>query len=382
MGCGMKIRTITLGFNGKYPIDLSGLSKYAELLHKAKMVFELAGFEVQTIRLSSQPWEQYISSKKVFTSVIGEFDQFCDDNDIEYINVGTTFTSENIHRIFDITSRSTHLFSSAMLTENYTINYDACLATAELIKKLAPLEDEGFANLRFAALFNLPSRCPFFPAAYHEGPVGMGIGTENSDLIYSAFQKAGVISKAADILHTSLNEKYLAIESIAAEFCSEHGIEYFGIDPSICTSIDPKESVAFAFEHLGLGKFGEPGTISVARIVTSVVQSLKIKTCGYKGLMLPVLEDFGLAQRNDEGMYDITDLLVYSAVCGTGLDTIPLPGDVSSKKLYALLVDLASLSCKLQKPLSARLMPIPGKDAGEMTAFDFPYFVNTKIMDI
>ncbi len=378
----MNIRTITLGFNGTFPVDHSKLFKYANILHEAKTVFEHVGFKVQTIRIASQPWEKYISSKKIFSSVISDFDQFCIDNNIEYINLGTTCASSNIEKIVDINTMSTHLFSSAMLTHNNTINYEACFEAAKLIKTLASLEDEGFANLRFAALFNVSSGCPFFPAAYHDGPVGIGIGTENSDVVYSAFQKAGDITRATDELYTSLNEKYLTLEAIASDFCSEQGIQYFGIDPSICTSIDPKESVAFAFEHLGLGKFGEPGTISIARIITSVLQSLEMKTCGYKGLMLPVMEDFGLAQRNNEGAYDITNLLVYSAVCGTGLDTIPLPGDVSRKKLYALLIDLATLSCKLQKPLSARLMPIPGKTVGEMTAFNFPYFVNTKIMDI
>jgi len=98
--------------------------------------------------------------------------------------------------------------------------------------------------------------------------------------------------------------------------------------------------------------------------------------------MLPVLEDYGLAKRNIERTYNITDLLLYSAVCGTGLDTIPLPGNVSEKKLYALLLDIASLSIKLNKPLSARLMPIPDKKAGEMTGYKFDYFVNSKIMDI
>ena len=98
--------------------------------------------------------------------------------------------------------------------------------------------------------------------------------------------------------------------------------------------------------------------------------------------MLPVLEDYGLAQRNTEESYNLTDLLLYSSVCGTGLDTIPLPGDVSEDKLYALLLDIASLAIKLNKPLSARLMPIPHKKAGEMTDYTFEYFVNSKIMKI
>ena len=64
------------------------------------------------------------------------------------------------------------------------------------------------------------------------------------------------------------------------------------------------------------------------------------------------------------------------------MDTIPLPGDTSEEKLYALLLDIASISIKLDKPLSARLMPVPNKKAGEMTDYKFEYFANTKIMNI
>jgi uncharacterized protein (UPF0210 family) len=98
--------------------------------------------------------------------------------------------------------------------------------------------------------------------------------------------------------------------------------------------------------------------------------------------MLPVLEDYGLAMRNIDGTFNLTDLLLYSSVCGTGLDTIPLPGDVSEEKLYALLLDIASISNKLGKPLSARLMPVPDRKVGEMTDYAFEYFANTKIMNV
>ena len=96
--------------------------------------------------------------------------------------------------------------------------------------------------------------------------------------------------------------------------------------------------------------------------------------------MLPVLEDFTLARRAAEGTLSIKDLLLYSAVCGTGLDTIPLPGDTSSEALAAILLDLAALAQRLDKPLTARLMPIPGKQAGDATDFDFAYFANSRVM--
>jgi uncharacterized protein (UPF0210 family) len=97
-------------------------------------------------------------------------------------------------------------------------------------------------------------------------------------------------------------------------------------------------------------------------------------------LMMPILEDATLAQRAAEGTLTIKDVLLYSAVCGTGLDTVPLPGDTRAEQIMPLLMDLCALSLRLDKPLTARLMPIPGKKAGEPTTFDFGFFANSKVM--
>jgi hypothetical protein len=96
--------------------------------------------------------------------------------------------------------------------------------------------------------------------------------------------------------------------------------------------------------------------------------------------MLPVLEDSVLAGRAAEGMLTVKDLLLYSAVCGTGLDTLPLPGDTSPGQIAALLLDLSALALRLDKPLTARLMPIHGKKAGDPTNFNFDYFANSRVM--
>jgi len=77
--------------------------------------------------------------------------------------------------------------------------------------------------------------------------------------------------------------------------------------------------------------------------------------------MLPILEDPRLAERWNNGLISLDALLSYSAVCGTGLDTIPLPGDTSVDALARIIGDVASLSVKWNKPLSARLLPVAGK---------------------
>jgi len=93
-----------------------------------------------------------------------------------------------------------------------------------------------------------------------------------------------------------------------------------------------------------------------------------------------VLEDTCLATRAAQGVLTVKDLLLYSAVCGTGLDTVPLPGDTTAGQMYAVLLDLAALSQRLDKPLTARLMPVPGKKAGDLTGFAFSYFANSRVL--
>ena len=69
----------------------------------------------------------------------------------------------------------------------------------------------------------------------------------------------------------------------------------------------------------------------------------------------------------------------YSSVCSTGLDAVPLPGDITQQDLEKIIADMASLAVKWHKPLSARLLPVAGKKAGDMTEFSSPYLVNIHI---
>ena len=98
--------------------------------------------------------------------------------------------------------------------------------------------------------------------------------------------------------------------------------------------------------------------------------------------MLPVLEDPVLATRAAEGRYSVRELLLYSSVCGTGLDVVPLAGDTSAKELAALIRDVAALSTKLHKPLSARLFLIPGKKTGDRAEFSNPFLTSSVVMKL
>ena len=75
------------------------------------------------------------------------------------------------------------------------------------------------------------------------------------------------------------------------------------------------------------------------------------------------------------------ELLLYSSVCGTGLDTVPLAEDVSEAELSGIYLDVAALSiAQGGKPLTARLLPVPGAKAGDPTAYTFEYFANSRVL--
>jgi uncharacterized protein (UPF0210 family) len=133
---------------------------------------------------------------------------------------------------------------------------------------------------------------------------------------------------------------------------------------------------------MGIPKIGLHGSLAAAAILTEAVDRADFPHTGFSGFMQPVLEDSVLAKRAAEGTLTIKDTLLYSAVCGTGLDTVPLPGDTTSERLVPLLLDLSAMALRLDKPLTARLMPIPGKKAGDETNFDFAFFAQSKIMSL
>ena len=107
------------------------------------------------------------------------------------------------------------------------------------------------------------------------------------------------------------------------------------------------------------------GLIASASLVMNAIEAADFPKTGFCGLMLPILEDSVLGRRAAEGKLSMNDLLLLSSVCGTGLDCIPLPGATPAHALRDILLDVAALSLRLDKPLTARLMPFPEKVAGD-----------------
>ena len=153
-----------------------------------------------------------------------------------------------------------------------------------------------------------------------------------------------------------------------------------GIDFSLAPFPDDAHSLGGAVEKMGVPKIGLHGSLAAAAILTEAVDRADFPHTGFSGFMQPILEDSVLAKRAAEGVLTVKDALLYSAVCGTGLDTVPLAGDLNAEDMTPLLLDISALAMRLDKPLTARLMPIPGKKAGDAAEFDFGFFANSRVM--
>ena len=376
----MKIRTVTLGIPDAFSREQ--LQFAVDFNRRCKARFEANGYEVQTTRVSSQAWGETSSLDQLL-----ELDRRVIELGGEFFSLGTIFphlpqTFAHLALVPDTISQSRTLFTSATLTTpDQQIGWEAAEKTAAAMQQIARKTDGGLGNLRFAATMNCPPNTPFFPAAYWQDEgFNVGIGWQAADLVHEAFVDASNIEIASRRLKHLMEHEGKQIVALTEEVTKKTEVRFVGLDVSPAPM--GIVSIADAIETLLPGRFGERGTLTVAGAITRTLDSLDLPLCGYSGLMFPVLEDEVLGNRSRERCFNLDSLLLYSAVCGTGLDTIPIPGDTSISQICAILTDVAALSIRWVKPLSVRLFPVPGLGAGELTRFDSPYLTNTTVMEL
>jgi uncharacterized protein len=379
----MKIRSITTFIHPHWPINQLRLQKAGVFARHAADAFSQTGFEVQTVRLATPPFGSFLT-KEDYVTAVTQVEFLAHSEGFEYVSLGPAMPESipEYHAIPEMLANSGNLFFSGHLTTpTGAISLPAVRACAEVIHQAAPLEANGFANLRFAALANVAPWAPFFPAAYHEGKApAFALAMEAADLAVSAFLEAKSLAEARTLLINSIETYANQLTKTAQTLAAAYQMEFKGLDFTLAPFPEFKSSLGYALEQLGLPALGLSGSLAAAAFLTDTLDRAEFKRAGFNGLMLPLLEDATLAQRGAESVLSVTDLLLYSAVCGTGLDTIPLPGDTTPEQIGAVLLDLAALSLRLNKPLTARLMPISGKAAGDETGFDFEYFANSKVL--
>ncbi len=381
----MKIRSITYFCNPKYPLEEKILQKAGKFLADAKSAYEAAGYEAQTVRLATIPFPKLLGDENInkLMELTNQIAGIAESHGVSYVSLGPALpeSPRSYEAIPDAIFVSKNVFFGGVMADKTRgLNLAAIRACAEVIVKCASIESNGFANLQFAALANVPAGAPFFPAAYHDkDKSAFALATESADLAVQAFENAKTIEEGRNNLTSEIEKHGKKLAKISKSLISSSR-KFLGIDFSLAPFPNDAHSLGNAVEKMGIPKIGLHGSLVAAAILTEAIDRADFPHTGFSGFMQPVLEDSVLAKRAAEGTLTIKDALLYSAVCGTGLDTIPLAGDTTADQLVPLLLDLSALALRLDKPLTARLMPVPGKQAGDETNFDFPFFANSKVM--
>lgn len=386
------VRTITLGIDETHPLKPATIARAADMLKNARQRFSEAGYEVQTVRLSARPMFSDLAdwSADRIASYVRDIQLSLDEHNLNYCSLGPAqaahpaFPLDRIELIPDLLAPSHSIVLTAQLADReHGLRTEAALPIARTIKRLAFETEEGFGNFNFAMLACVTPGTPFFPAAYHSGAGSLALGLQGAGIVYDVaktWQTSGEeqplsLTRISDLSRAALEEQARPVVVLGQTIAQEYLLRFGGIDLSPAPM--GEDSIIRAMEAFDYGLVGEPGTVALTAALTQALKSADLPLCGYCGLMLPVLEDAQLGKRWAEGRVSTHELLLYSTVCGTGLDTIPLPGETDEEEIARLLLDVATLAWRLNKPLSARLFPVPHKRAGEYTTFTSPYLTNT-----
>jgi uncharacterized protein (UPF0210 family) len=361
------------------------IAEALSVLRAARGEFAKRGYEVQTIRIVTQPLTELVGGLSEAQALVflKELDELAAKEEfIPSVGPGMmrdTDDPRTMRLLEKALSTLPHLQSNTIIAGDDGIHWKVIHESAVLVRYLTDHSPQSQGNFQFTATAMLKPYGPFYPGTYHTGAGRqLSIGFQGASIVQEVFARThGDFARSVTELTKQLTIHAKVAESVGMQVAAEKHWTFMGVDPTPAPLGDV--SIAAAMETYTGAKFGSSGTMTAALIITTAVKAVPVKQIGYSGLMVPVMEDQLLAKRWAEGAVNTDSLLAYSAVCGTGLDTVPLPGDVSVNQLERIFGDVASLAWKWKKPLSARLQPVAGKKAGDQTEFHSQYLFNTKL---
>ena len=378
-----KVRAITAFVRLDRSTYEAQIAEAMKVLNAARADFASHGYQTQTVRIVTQPFAQLVKGLSdeqalVFLKALDDLSQ----KDGFAANVGPAMLHNAddpaaMHLLATVLSTLPNLNASAIIADDDGIHWKTIRETAKLVRYVTDHSPRSQGNFQFTATAMVKPLGPFYPGAYHIGAGKVfSLGFEGANVVQQVFGAThGDFDASVSELTRQLTIHARVGEEVGNKVAASSGWTFAGVDPTPAPLGDT--SIGDAIERYTGAKFGSSGTMTAALAITTAVKAVPVKQIGYSGLMLPVMEDKRLAQRWAENTYGIDSVLAYSAVCGTGLDTVPLPGDVSEERLVQIYGDVAALAWKWHKPLSARLQPVKGKKPGDKTDFQNQYLFNT-----
>lgn len=362
--------------------------------------FNAHGYEVQSIRIVTNAFGEYLdtSSYHGVLSDMHRLSEVLKSPSMPKIRIrfaiGEARTPEEIALVPEMIKAFGDICNACVnvsVDELGIVDKALTLSCTQAVVEIGKITPRGEGNFNFTINYNCKPLIPYFPAAYHnsEDENCFALGLETPDLLVAALKSVKEeknhnvkMQKSYASMRDALQHHINTILDITHAYEHPSKTKFAGIDTSAAPSKNCA-SMVDVYKLLGVPFFGASGTLEASALLTKVFKAQKgCDLIGFSGLMLAVVEDQGLADATTRNEFDIRALLQYSAVCGIGLDTVPIEGDTTAQKIADICSDTGTLAFRLNKPLTVRLFPVPNLKEGDMTHFESDDLCNSMVLRV
>ncbi len=398
----LDIRTITMGISLMDCIDRDGkrsrekiykkITKCAKNLVKVgKEIEEEYGIPIVNKRVAVTPISliAQATDEKDYIAFARVLDDAADALGIDFIGgfsalVHKGYTKGDrilIESIPQALSSTEKVCSSVNVATTHTgINMDAVSQMGKIIKETAELtkDRDGIGCAKLVVFANVPEDNPFMAGAFHgtgEPECVINVGISGPGVVKAALEK--VRGKDFEAVAETIKKTAFKItrmgQLVAQEASKRLGVSFGIVDLSLAPTPAVGDSVAKILEEMGLESTGAPGTTAALALLNDAVKKGGAMASSYvgglSGAFIPVSEDRGMIEAVKRGSLTVEKLEAMTAVCSVGLDMIAIPGDAPWTTISAIIADEISIGIINNKTTAVRVIPVPGKKAGEMVEF-------------
>jgi uncharacterized protein (UPF0210 family) len=397
----LDIRTTTLGINLKDCID-NDFERFADNVyqkihrHSLRLVQEADRLEVKygipivNKRISVTPISLIMEthcSKECFVEMAKTLDRAAKDGGIDFIGGFGAFVQKGlthsdrvlIESLPDVFASSDRVCSFLNVGTNVAgMNLDALNMLGHMLKETASKTKDAVGCTRFVAFANAPEDNPFMAGAYHgigEPDMSLNIGVSGPGVVHSVVVKNRDcdLTQLSEIIKRTVFKVTRSGELIGRELAKNLDVPFGIVDISLAPTTAQGDSVANIIEAFGIESVGAHGTtMAVALLMDAVKKGGAMASGnvgGLSGTFITVSEDSGMIEAVKKGALDLNKLEALTSVCSVGLDMFAIPGDTPAETISAIIADELAIGVINNKTTAVRVIPVPGKTAGESVDF-------------
>jgi len=397
----LDIRTTTLGINLKDCID-SDFETFKEnvyrkisvnarrLVKEAKKLESKYGIPIVNKRISITPVSLIMEThctKQKYIEMAKAMDSAARDSEIDFIGgfgamvqkgltASDTLLIESLPDVFSETKRICSFLNVG--TNVAGMNLDAVNMIGGMLKQTASKTKDAIGCAKFVVFANAPEDNPFMAGAFHgvgEPDMSLNIGISGPGVVYSVVDKNREcdLTELSEIIKRTVFKITRGGELIGRELAGNLDVSFGIVDISLASTTARGDSVANIIEAFGIESMGAHGTTMATALLMDAVKKggamASGNVGGLSGTFIPVSEDTGMIEAVKKGSLNLAKLEALTSVCSVGLDMFAIPGDTPEHTINAIIADELAIGIINNKTTAVRVIPVPGKKAGESVDF-------------